>query len=111
MPSGRKLEKPPYLTPREKEVLLLLCSAECLLEKEMPEALGKSLSTFKTHREKLYEKMCVDTRPKLIAQAVRLGMVPCYCQQLRDGLAGAQATAINEPVTKIRTAQKPGRGR
>lgn len=88
MPSLRKLEKAPYLTPMENEVLLLLCSADCLLEKEMPEAMNKSLSTFKTHKEKLYDKMRVDTRQKLIAEAVRLGMVLCYCQQLRERLAG-----------------------
>lgn len=43
----------PRLTPMELKVLRLMCDHRCLLEKAMPEELGISLSTFKTHRERV----------------------------------------------------------
>jgi len=94
MPSDRRSEKVPHLTPREMEVLLLLCRADCLLEKEMLDVLHMSLSTFKTHKEHLFALLGVDSRQKLIAEAVRLGMALCYCQQLRAGLEPSTGDAV-----------------
>ncbi len=84
----REGEVAPHLGPREWDVLVLLCRADCLLEKMMPAELGISLSTFKTHKEKLYAKFGVDTRHKLIVKAVESGLVPCYCQQVRKKMEG-----------------------
>ncbi len=69
----------PRLTPMELKVLRIMCSPECLLEKEMPDQLGIALSTFKTHREHLYAKMGVHDRLNLMQRAVQLGLVPCFC--------------------------------
>ena len=69
----------PHLTGMEMKVMLLLCRDDCLLEKEMPEELGISMSTFKTHREHLYAKCKVHSREELIVKAIRWHLVPCYC--------------------------------
>lgn len=70
----------PRLTPMELKVLRLMCDSRCLLEKAMPEELGISLSTFKTHREHLYAKLGVHDRLELMHRAVRWGLVPCFCR-------------------------------
>lgn len=59
----RRLEK---LTPREKEVMLLIC--EDTTNKGIADQLGISLSTVELHRAKVMKKMQV----KSIAQLVRL---------------------------------------
>ena len=69
----------PHFTPRELEVLQVMCSADCLLEKQMPDALGMSLSTFKTHKESIFKKCGVNSREQLIEKAMRWRLVPCFC--------------------------------
>ena len=81
------------------DVLLLMCSPECLLEKQMPDRLAMSLSTFKSHKEEVYRKCKVNKRLQLIMKAVQWGLVKCYCgghaspgmqpptEQLPDGAA------------------------
>lgn len=73
-------EPVPELTPMQWKVLLVICRADCLLEKEMHDVLGISLSTFKTHKDDLCAKFKVKGCRRLIEKAMRLGMVPCYCQ-------------------------------
>ena len=69
-------------------MLLLMCSPECLLEKQMPDRLGMSLSTFKTRKQDLFLKFKVHSRLELILKAVQWGLVVCYC-----GLHGIAPTA------------------
>jgi DNA-binding CsgD family transcriptional regulator len=69
----------PHFTPKEFQVLRLMCDAECLLEKQMPEVLGMSLSTFKTHKERVYRKCQVPGRQQLVVKAIRWKLVECYC--------------------------------
>lgn len=69
----------PHLTYREMEVLLLMCQAECLLEKQIADRLVISLSTFKRHKEKVFWKCKVHGRLQLIVKAVRWKLVDCYC--------------------------------
>lgn len=84
---------PPHLTVREMEVVVLLCSAECLLEKEMPDRLGMSLSTFKTHKEHVFAKCHVNSRLQLMHKAVHWRWVVCAC-----GAQGVQAAALPIPL-------------
>lgn len=81
----------PHLTPRELQVLHLLCDIACWLEKEMPDLLGMTLSTFKSHKENLFRKFKVHNRQELLVQAVRLGLVPCYCQAGQERIAADAA--------------------
>ena len=75
----RALGPLPRLTGRELDVLLLLCSPECLLEKQIWDRLKMSQSTFKTRREHLFLIFNVHSRLELISKAVQWGLVVCYC--------------------------------
>lgn len=61
------------LTPREKEVMVLL--AEGYGNKEIAEKLVISTSTVYTHRSKLMEKLGLKTRHELIQYARRKGLI------------------------------------
>ncbi|MBK9420961.1 MAG: helix-turn-helix transcriptional regulator [Flavobacteriales bacterium] len=74
----------PHLTLRELEVLVLMCHPKCWVEKEMPDLLKMSLSSFKTHKESLFFKFKLNRRMELQFEAVRCGLVPCQCR----GMAG-----------------------
>jgi two-component system response regulator NreC len=63
----------PSLTPREKEIMLLL--AEGYGNKEIAEKLVISTSTVYTHRGKLMEKLGLSSRHELIQYARRKGLI------------------------------------
>lgn len=79
---------PPHLTPRELQVLLVLCHHACWLEKEMPGLLGLSLSSIKRHKEKLFEKFKVNGRLELQVKAMQWGLVPCHCSSKEEEAPG-----------------------
>lgn len=80
MPRPQPTNEPiPHFTEMEWKVLLILCREDCLLEKEIPDELDISLSTFKTHKEHLFAKCRVHSRQELIVKAMRWHLVPCYC--------------------------------
>ena len=62
------------LSKRELEVLQLM--SEGLSNKEIADRLFVSLSTIKTHSNKLFDKMNVDRRTQAIDKAKRLGIIP-----------------------------------
>lgn len=63
----------PDLTPRERDVLQLLC--EGASNKDMARALHLSENTVKTHLASLYAKLGVGKRTEAQALAYRLGLV------------------------------------
>ncbi len=63
----------PSLTPREKEIMMLL--AEGYGNKEIAEKLVISTSTVYTHRGKLMEKLGLSSRHELIQYARRKGLI------------------------------------
>ncbi len=73
------------LTDRELDVVRIMCDPAFLLEKEMPDELGMSLSTFKTHREHVYETLRVRSRPQLWWVSVLSGLITCPCALLEHG--------------------------
>lgn len=69
----RKGDDRPVLTPREREVLVLVsngCSAP-----EIAERLFLSPATVKTHLQHLYEKLEVSDRAAAVAEAMRRGLL------------------------------------
>ena len=60
------------LTPREREVLLLVVSG--LLNKQVGFELGISEITVKAHRGQVMRKMNADSLPALVTMAARLGL-------------------------------------
>lgn len=86
------LDPIPHVPPRELEVLRVMCHPECWLEKEVPKRMGVSLSTFKTHREKVFKKCKVCSRLQLIVKAVCWQLVDCFCSGLHP-----QGSNTNEP--------------
>ncbi|NIP27193.1 MAG: response regulator transcription factor [Phycisphaerae bacterium] len=71
--SGTGDDPRPSLTPREKEIMLLL--AEGYGNKEIADKLVISTSTVYTHRSKLMEKLGLTSRHELIQYARRKGLV------------------------------------
>lgn len=61
------------LTPREREVLVLL--AQGMTNREAAEALGLSPKTIGRHRDNLMRKLDVHNRAELVLAAVRAGLV------------------------------------
>jgi DNA-binding NarL/FixJ family response regulator len=59
-----------HLTPREREVLVLL--ARGYLYKEIAEALNISIPTVNTHIRKIYEKLHVQSRGRAVAKYAQL---------------------------------------
>ena len=62
------------LTPREREVMLLVVSG--LLNKQVGGELGISEITVKAHRGQVMRKMKADSLPALVNMVARLGLVP-----------------------------------
>ena len=62
------------LTPREREVLVLLCRG--LTNKEIARALGIRVATVNAHLDSIYLKLAVGTRTQAAMAAVREG----YCE-------------------------------
>lgn len=61
------------LTPREKEVLILI--AEGLSNKEMAVELGLMLKTIDSHRANLMAKLQVRKTANLVRYAIRVGLI------------------------------------
>jgi DNA-binding CsgD family transcriptional regulator len=57
------------ITPREREVLLLIC--EGMNSKEIGASLNMSARTVETHKNKLLQKFGVSNTPQLVAVAFR----------------------------------------
>ena len=62
----------PSLTPREREVMALVCSG--LLNKQVGGELGISEITVKAHRGQLMRKMQADSLAGLVTMAAKLGV-------------------------------------
>ncbi|RMG65961.1 MAG: DNA-binding response regulator [Bacteroidetes bacterium] len=69
--SGLSLQLPEPLTPRETELLRLLCQG--LTNRELAEATFVSLNTVKTHLKNLYLKLQVRNRAEAILRVQRAG--------------------------------------
>ena len=66
--SGRFLQS---LSPREREILLLLADGETT--SSAADRLGVGESTVRTHVERMRSKLCVNTRAAVVAEGFRLG--------------------------------------
>ena len=71
---GAKSERPPELTPREREVLRLL--ADGLRGDEIAERLSISSLTVRTHVKHVMEKLKATTRTEAVAIAMRRSLIP-----------------------------------
>jgi two-component system nitrate/nitrite response regulator NarL len=71
---GAKSERPPDLTPREREVLGLL--AEGLRGDEIAERLSISSLTVRSHVKHVMEKLKATTRTEAVAIAMRRSLIP-----------------------------------
>jgi two-component system nitrate/nitrite response regulator NarL len=69
----RAVEDRPALSPREREVLVLI--ADGLSAPEVAGRLHVSPATVKTHLQTMYEKLGVSDRAAAVARAMRLGML------------------------------------
>ena len=72
--NGPRSERPPELTPREREVLRLL--AEGLRGDEIAERLSISSLTVRTHVKHVMEKLKATTRTEAVAIALRRSLIP-----------------------------------
>lgn len=63
----------PHLTPREREVLVLV--ARGLTTAKIAERLGLSYPTVRTHLEHIREKLSVATRAQAVARALALKLI------------------------------------
>ncbi|MES2819462.1 MAG: response regulator transcription factor [Pseudomonadota bacterium] len=71
---ARRAPEPEGLTPREREVLLML--AQGLNNKNMARALQISVRTVETHRLSIRRKLDIDKPADLVKQALEHGWVP-----------------------------------
>jgi DNA-binding CsgD family transcriptional regulator len=62
------------LTPREQQVMALLCDRRQL--KEIAEKLGARVHTIRVHSSRIRSKMCVQSVPDLMRISVKLGSAP-----------------------------------
>lgn len=69
----RAIEERPVLSPREREVLVLI--AEGMSAPDVARRLHLSPATVKTHLQGLYEKLQVSDRAAAVARAMRLGLL------------------------------------
>jgi two-component system nitrate/nitrite response regulator NarL len=69
----RAREDRPVLSPREREVLVLI--ADGLSAPDVGRRLHLSPATVKTHLQNLYEKLGVSDRAAAVARAMRLGLL------------------------------------
>jgi two-component system, NarL family, nitrate/nitrite response regulator NarL len=69
----RNAEDRPILTNREREILVRIADGESV--PAMAQALHLSVSTVKTHRGHLYEKLGVRDRAAAVAVAMRRGLI------------------------------------
>jgi two-component system nitrate/nitrite response regulator NarL len=69
----RAVEDRPVLSPREREVLVMI--ADGLSAPDVAGQLHVSPATVKTHLQSLYEKLGVSDRAAAVARAMRLGLL------------------------------------
>ncbi len=69
----RSIDERPVLSPREREVLVLI--AEGLSAPDAAARLHVSPATVKTHLQSLYEKLGVSDRAAAVARAMRVGLL------------------------------------
>jgi two-component system, NarL family, response regulator NreC len=63
---------PEVLSPREREVLTMICSGKT--NREMAEGLGVSINTVETHRKHIIDKLDLHSTAELVRYAVRNGL-------------------------------------
>lgn len=68
-----RIDRYKQLTNREREVFQLI--AEGHTTRQIAETLFVSISTIKSHRNKIMEKLDIDTSVKLVRFAIKLGLV------------------------------------
>ncbi|WP_085316701.1 response regulator transcription factor [Derxia lacustris] len=94
------------LTPRELEVLELICAGLC--NKSIGLRLGIALGTVKAHVRTVLAKLGVASRTQAIATAQRRGLLPD--DELAEAAQGADAAAADPaPRPRARPAKPPGR--
>lgn len=64
------------LSPREREVMELIVSGRCRLNKQVGSELGISEITVKAHRGRMMRKMKARSLPELVRMAARLCLTP-----------------------------------
>ncbi len=64
---------PDVLSPREREVLMLICAGRT--NREVAEELGVSINTVETHRKHIIDKLDLHSTADLVRYAVRHGIV------------------------------------
>lgn len=64
------------LSPREREVMELIVSGRCRLNKQVGSELGISEITVKAHRGRMMRKMKARSLPQLVRMAARLCLTP-----------------------------------
>jgi DNA-binding NarL/FixJ family response regulator len=69
----RRGERPPVLTPREVEVLRLICAGRS--NREIAAELGLSVNTVGVHRAHIMEALGVHKTAELVAYAIRNGLI------------------------------------
>lgn len=90
---GHRPSKP--LTPRELDVLLLVCRG--VDSREMARQLGISYNTVITHVHHLLQKVGVSSRVDLVAWAIRVGLYDPFGGTASEHVV---ATMLNLPPTK-----------
>ncbi len=69
----KPMENPSQLSPREKELLVLL--AKGLKNNEIADELYVSVSTIKNHLRLLFKRFKVSDRTRLVVEAINLGLI------------------------------------
>jgi len=62
-----------HVSPREKEVLVLMCDGKSA--QEIADILGLSVHTVRTHIDRLKDTFCVYKDTALVAAALRAGII------------------------------------
>ena len=70
----RELNQINALTPREREILYLICNDE-LTNNQIADKLNISEKTVKTHRKNIYHKLNVNTTIQLVRAAINLAYI------------------------------------